>query len=329
LEDIMRAIVREAYGGPEQLKVVDVPLPEPGEGDVRIKVKAFGINRAETYMRRGAWGEVNAISGIECVGEIDVDPSGTFARGQRVTAIMGGLGRTRPGSYGEYTCAPLSNVFALDTALPWAELAAIPESFATAWWCLFKTLNVESGHVLLVRGAASALGRAAITLAAGAGATVVATTRSERKADGLRQLGASDVLIENGALEESARRAYPDGFDRVLELLGNNVLRESLRLVKPGGEICLAGFLAGLDPIETFNPMLDLPSNVKLSFFGSFMLGAAGYSAQSIPMQRIVDGVADGRYKAKPAKVFSFEAIADAHRMVESNEADGKLVVAL
>ena len=97
----MRAIVREAYGGPENLTLREVPLPEPGAGEVRIRIKAFGINRAETYMRRGAWGDVAAISGIECVGEIDADPSGTFARGQKVAAIMGGLGRTRPGSYGK------------------------------------------------------------------------------------------------------------------------------------------------------------------------------------------------------------------------------------
>ena len=325
----MRAIVRESYGGPDQLTIREIPLPEPGDGDVRIRVKAFGINRAETYMRRGVWGDVNAISGIECVGEIDADPSGTLAPGQKVAAIMGGLGRTRPGSYGEYTCAPRSNVFALNTRLSWAELAAIPESFGTAWWCLFKTLGVRDGHSLLVRGAASALGRAAIALASGAGATVVATTRSARKADGLRKLGAADVLLEGAALEETVRRDYPDRFDRVLDLVGNKVLRESLKLVKPGGELCLAGFLAGLDPIADFNPMLDLPSDVKLSFFGSFMLGSAEYPARAIPMQEIVDGVAGGRYSAKPARVLAFEKIADAHRLVESNEVDGKVVMTL
>jgi NADPH2:quinone reductase len=325
----MRAIIRKSYGGPDQLTIREIPLPEPGDGDVRIKIKAFGINRAETYMRRGAWGDVNPISGIECVGQIDADPAGTFAPGQTVAAIMGGLGRTRPGSYSEYTCAPRSNVFALNTRLSWAELAAIPESFGTAWWCLHKTLGVGDGHTLLVRGAASTLGRAAIALASGAGATVVATTRSARKADGLRELGAADVLLEGATFEETAPRDYPDRFDRVLDLLGNTVLRESLRLVKPRGELCLAGFLAGLDPIADFNPMLDLPSDVKLSFFGSFMLGGTEYPALAIPMQEIVDGVAVGRYHAKPARVLAFEEIADAHRLVESNEVDGKVVMTL
>ena len=107
----MRAIVRDSYGGPEHLVVREVPIPEPSNGDIRIRVKAFGVNRAETYMRRGTWGDVAAISGIECVGVVDADPSGQFSTGHTVAAIMGGLGRTRPGSYAEFTCAPATNVF--------------------------------------------------------------------------------------------------------------------------------------------------------------------------------------------------------------------------
>jgi NADPH:quinone reductase len=323
----MRAIIRAGYGGPEQLAIRDVEIPIPGPDDVRIRVKAFGINRAETYMRRGAWGDVDAISGIECVGEVDLDPSGHFKKGQRVAAIMGGMGRTRPGSYAEYTCAPRSNVFALETDLSWTDLAAIPESFATAWWALFRNLDLKSGQTLLIRGAASALGRAAIGLAAEAGALVVATTRSAEKADGLRALGAAEVFIEGADFSARVLAAYPQRFDRVLELLGNKVVRESLSLVRPGGALCLAGFLAGLDPVEGFNPMFDLPSDVKFSFFGSFVLGAEGYPTQTIPMQSIVDGVKRGSFRAKPAKVLPFDAIGEAHRLVEANRVEGKLVI--
>ena len=325
----MRAIVREAYGGPEQLTIRETAIPTPGENDVRIRVRAFGINRAETYMRRGAWGDVDAISGIECVGEIDFDPSGQFKKGQRVAAIMGGMGRTRPGSYAEYTCAPRSNVFALETELSWTDLAAIPESFATAWWALFRNLKLERGQTILIRGAASALGRAAIGLAANAGAVVVATTRSADKVAGLRALGASGVLIEGAGFGSRAAAAYPGKFDRVLELLGNKVVRESLQLIKPGGGLCLAGFLAGMEPVDSFNPIFDLPSDVTFSFFGSFTLGTEGYAAHEIPMQAIVEGVARGAYAASPARVLPFNAIAEAHRLMESNEVEGKLVVEL
>lgn len=323
----MRAIVRESYGGTEQLRVRHVEKPNPEQNEVRIRVRAFGINRAETYMRRGAWGDVDPISGIECVGEVDLDPSGKLEKGQRVAAIMGGMGRSRPGSYAEYTCVPHSNVFALNTDLAWTDLAAIPESFATAWWCLFKTLGLVRGQNLLIRGAASALGRAAIALASGAGATVAATTRTTEKAAGLRALGAADVIVEGPDFGDRVLAANPGKFDHVLELLGNRVVRESLQLVKPGGALCLAGFLAGMDPVEEFNPIVDLPSDVKFSFFGSFVLGAEGYPTQAIPMQSIVDGVASGAYVAKPAMVLPFDAIGEAHRLMEANEVEGKLVV--
>jgi len=324
----MRAIVREAFGGPEQLKITEVPVPEPGPDDVRINVKAFGINRAETYMRRGTWGDVDRISGIECVGVVDQDPSGQFQPGQTVAAMMGGLGRTRPGSYAEITCAPASNVFALDTDLSWADLAAIPESFGTAWWCLFENLKLEFGHVLLVRGATSALGRAAVSIAADAGAVVIATTRHrDANAAALETLGAGEVLEERDDLSDAIRATRPNGIDRVLDLVGNRTFRDSVRALAPRGRFCQAGFLGGAEPIKDFNPIFDLPSDVHVSFFGSFMLGTDGYPTCRIPMQTIVDRVSTGRYVAKPARVFSFEHVPDAHRVMESNAANGKLVV--
>src|SRR5882724_8883947 len=109
----MRAMVIQAFGGPEQLVLRELPDPTPGAGEVLVRVRAFGINRAETYFRRGVWGDVVRVSGIECVGEVDFDPSGVWRPGQKVAAIMGGLGRTRNGSYAEYTCVPSTNIFSL------------------------------------------------------------------------------------------------------------------------------------------------------------------------------------------------------------------------
>jgi NADPH:quinone reductase-like Zn-dependent oxidoreductase len=318
----------EEYGGPEKLINKDLPMPEPGDEEVRVKVKAFGINRAETYMRRGAWGDVARVSGIECVGEVDFDPSGTLRAGQKVAAIMGGLGRTRNGSYAEYTCVPSTNIFSLQTTLPWDELAAIPESYATAWTCLFENLRFAMWHVLVVRGGTSALGQAALNIAAGTGATILASTRSEVKGTLLKSLGASVVLTEDVALSEAVRKLYPKGVDSVLDLVGNAVLRDSLRMLKKGGRVCQAGFLGGSQPLE-FNPIFDMPSGADLNFFGSFVLGTADYPLSNIPMQRIVDSAAEGIYRAKPVKVFPFEQLPDAHRLMESNQANGKIVVVM
>src|ERR1700694_1785286 len=106
----MRAIVIRQYGGPEELAIQERPLPEPRSGHVVIQVKAFGLNHAEIYFRKGVWGDVAEISGIECVGLVRADPDGQFAAGQKVAAIVGGMGRSINGSYAEYTRVPATNV---------------------------------------------------------------------------------------------------------------------------------------------------------------------------------------------------------------------------
>ena len=325
----MKAMVIESFGGPEKLVLRELPVPQPAAGEIRIRVKAFGVNRAETYMRAGNWPEISEVSGIECVGVVDLDPSGTLRPGQTVAAVMGGLGRTRHGTYAQFTCASLNNVFQLDTKLSWPELAAIPESYATAWSCLFGNLSLTKGQVLLVRGATSALGQAAVNIGREAGATVVATTRSEDKIARLKALGARHVLMDNGRLQQPVRQLYERGVDRVLDLVGNTVLEDSLRLPGKGGRVCQAGFLGGGGPVESFNPFMDLPTGVSLSFFGSFVLGTEDFPLTDIPMQHIVEQVQNGKYDAKPARVFPFGQLPAAHRLMESNQANGKIVVAV
>jgi NADPH:quinone reductase-like Zn-dependent oxidoreductase len=314
------------YGGPEQLILKDIPTPIPQDGEVLIRVRAFGINRAETYMRRGEWPEIAPVSGIECVGEVEQDPSHRLARGQKVAAIMGGMGRTRNGSYAEFVAVPASNVVPIKTDLDWADVAAIPESYATAWSCLVGNLRLGAGAVLLVRAGTSALGQAALNIATHAGVTVLATTRRESNRALLTALGAAQVLIETGQLGEAVRTDYPDGIDGVLDLVGNATLLDSLTMVRRGGRVCLAGFLGGGEPLA-FNPLLQMPSGVDLSFFGSFMLGTPAFPVTEIPLQEIVDRVARGAYQAKPAKVFPFEQLPEAHRLMEANGAGGKIVV--
>ena len=106
----MKAIVITAYGGPEVLALTELPDPVPAAGEVLIRVRAFGLNHAETYMRSGAWGEVAQVPGIECAGTVEADPGGRLAAGTPVVAILGGMGRTRNGSYAELVTVPASNV---------------------------------------------------------------------------------------------------------------------------------------------------------------------------------------------------------------------------
>jgi NADPH2:quinone reductase len=325
----MRTIVRQQYGGPEALVIQEASVPQPRSGHAVIQVKAFGLNHAETYMRKGEWGEVAKISGIECAGLVEIDSEGRFAEGQKVLALMGGMGRTIDGSYAEYTCVPLTNVVPIQSQLSWEKLAAIPESYATAWSCLCGNLALAAGQTILIRGATSALGQAALNIAAHAGAGVIATTRNRDRISILEELGAQQVELEGPDLSRRVRRLHPEGIDAVLELVGNSTILDSLTTVRRGGRVCLAGFLGGLAPIESFNPPLQMPSGIHLSFFGSFMFGTPEFPLSDVPLQTIVDRVASGAYKSQPGRVFRFDEIREAHRVIESNQANGKLVVQL
>ena len=192
----MRAIVIEKFGGPEGLVIKEIPDPAPEPGHVVIQVKAFGVNHAEMHMRKGEWAEAAEVSGIECVGLVKSCPGGEFAVGTKVAALMGGLGRTINGSYAEYTRPPATNVARIESDLPWEDLAAIPESYATAWTCLFRNLELVDGQTLVIRGAMSSFGQAALNMAVNAGANVIATARNQDRFQKLKAMGARRVEIE-------------------------------------------------------------------------------------------------------------------------------------
>jgi len=325
----MRAIVIKKYGDPDVLSIEERPDPKPQSGHVLIEVKAFGVNHAETHMREGKWPEATEISGIECAGLVKADPDGRLAPGQKVVAFMGGMGRSINGSYAELTSVPASNVLPVKTELAWDALAAIPESYATAWAALYGNLDLKAGQTIVIRGATSALGQAAVNIAAHAGARVIASTRNPKRAETLEMLGAKEVVLEGPDLPMRVRDLHPQGVDAVFELVGNSTVVDSLKMVRRHGRLCLAGFLGGLGPIEKFMPVMQMPSGVHFSFFGSFMFGLPSFPTSEIRMQTIVERVEAGTYKAKPARVFRFEEIREAHRLMESSAANGKIVVCL
>jgi len=243
---------------------------------------------------------------------------------------MGGLGRTINGSYAEYTNAPISNVVSFDSKeppLPWDQLAAIPETYATVWTCLFRNLELQKGQKLLIRGATSALGKAAINLAVNYGAKVAATTRNPDRHQELLDLGVEKIEKEGPNLPQRLDLQEENKFDAILELVGNSTLLESLTLVHRNGRVCLAGFLGGLAPIADFNPLLQMASGIHFSFFGSFVFGSPGFPLSDVPLHDIVQLVAGGKIQAKPSKVFQFDQISEAHRTMDAGQANGKMVV--
>ena len=322
----MKAAVVEQPGGPEVLQIKELSVPGPRPGWVLIKVKAFGLNRSEMFTRQGHSPSVRfpRVLGIECVGVV-ADGGGTgLAPGQTVAAVMGEMGRAYDGGYAEYTLIPASQVMPLTTDLPWATLAALPETFLTAWGSLVEALDVQAGQQLLIRGGTSALGMAAISLAKDMGLYVAATTRDRAKAPALLANGADDVIIDTGRLAQAARARIPYGFDCTLDLIGTVTLLDSLGTVRPQGIVCMSGLLGNAWTLHEFEPLAQMPSTVRLTIYDSETLTAANGTAA---LQRIVDGVAAGRYQPNLHKVFHLDEIAAAHRYMEENRGTGKLVV--
>jgi NADPH:quinone reductase-like Zn-dependent oxidoreductase len=322
----MKAIVITRYGEPEVLEERRLPIPVVTNDTVVVRVRAFGLNHAEAYFRRGVWGDVAKVTGIECVGEVH-DPGATKLQpGQRVFALMGGMGRTIDGSYAEYVRAPASNVVPFESQSAFTMLAAVPESYATAWVLLRHNLEAKSGQVIVVRGGTSALGQAIVNVARDLEIRVLATTRSRERAAILEAIGA-EPLIDGATLTTDVRKRIPAGVDGVIDLVGTSTLIDSFNMVRYRGHVAMAGFLGGGDPL-TVDPLMQMPGGMHFSFFASaFTFGGPDLPLSQIPFADFVARSDRGVYRSAPAHVFGFHEIVEAHRLMESGKARGKIVV--
>ena len=320
----MRAWVIHEPGGPDRFRLETRAVAVPRAGHVLIAIRGFGLNRSEWFTRRGDSPGVSfpRVLGIECVGEV-VDAGGTdVAPGQRVCAMMGGMGRSFDGSYAEFTSVPRSSVFPIDTALPWADFAALPEMLQTVHGSLHTALRIRGTETLLVRGGTSSIGFAAIALARAERVAVTATTRAADREALLREAGADHVIIDDGDIAERARVISGGGFDGVLELVGTTTLADSLRCARPGGVVCMTGILGGAWEWPAFRPMEDLPTAVRLTSYS----GNADDITQA-ELARYVQLVESGALTVRRGPVFPFGELPDAHRLMDRDGAAGKIVV--
>lgn len=311
-------------GGPTALVLEELQRPEPSVDEVLIEVRAFGLNRSEWFTRIGESPNVRLprVLGIECVGTVVSAPGGKFTPGQRVCAMMGGMGREFDGSYAQYTCVPVPSVFAIENDLPWEIFGALPEMLQTCHGSLHTGLGAESGDTLLIRGGTSSIGLSTLAMAKLAGLRVISTSRSDAKAAVLREAGADDVLLDDGALAPQVKHAYPDGVDRVLELIGTSTLLDSLRCARPGGVVCMTGILGGEWELSSFRPMGHIPTGVRLT---SYSGGANDISRDEL--QRYISMVEAGTLKVRRGPVWSFDQLQEAHQAMDQNRANGKMVV--
>ena len=322
----MKAAVTTRAGSPGVIEIREVAAPAVKSGWVLIKVKAFGLNRSELFTRRGESPGVTfpRIQGIECVGVVEEDPSNTYEKGQQVAAIMGGMGRFFDGGYAEFTLAPMEIVFPFESRLSWDVLGAIPEMFQTVSGSLNQALEIAEGETLLIRGGTSSIGMLSCQLAKSRGLTVLSTTRNSDKKQALTDNGVDHVIIDNGTVKDQVRAIYPEGVNKVLELIGTRTLKDSLKCIASKGIVCMTGILGNEWTMKDFTPMGDIPSLGRLTVY----MGESKNLSKEL-LQDFIDEVENGNIKLNIDKVFRLGEVAKAHQYMEDNRAKGKVVVEL
>ena len=314
----MKTVKIYQAGGPEQLIYQDVPTPDIKEGWSLVKIKGCGINHSEIFTREGKSPSVRfpRILGIECVGEVTQSSTPALAVGQKVVSIMGEMGRAFDGSYAEYVLLPNEQIYPVHTDLDWTTLAAIPETYYTAFGSL-QQLRIAPQDRVLVRGAGSGVGIAFARLLKTQFPHVVlhGSTRNPAKATRLQAVGFDEVITEaDGKIQTD------QSYDKILELVGPATLRDSFSHIDEHGIVCNTGQLGNIWYVNDFDPIIELKNNSYLTAFYSGNVSQAKLDA-------MFDYIRQFNVKILIERVFTLEQVPEAHRFLQSTDGFGKVVV--
>jgi putative PIG3 family NAD(P)H quinone oxidoreductase len=328
---MMRSVVITQAGGPEYLAIREAKKPEPGPGEVLVRVHATALNRADILQREGRYPPPPGapdIPGLEFAGEVADAGSGAtrWPVGARVFGIVGG------GAHAEYLVVNQDAVAAIPDHMGWTDAAAVPEAFITAHDAMIVQAELAAGETVLIHAVASGVGLAAVQLARAWGAIPFGTSRTAEKLLAARELGMEDGIAIDRDFEPLAAKVegwtMGRGIDVTIDLVGGPYLAASARVAALRGRIMIIGSLAG----ATGEFPLGIVLRKRLQLRGTVLRSrslAEKIDATARFEREVVPLLATGKVRPVLDSVFRLDQIAAAHRRMESNESVGKIVIAV
>jgi NADPH:quinone reductase-like Zn-dependent oxidoreductase len=327
----MARVVRfHRFGGPEVLQIDSLEVPPPGTGEVRINVKALGLNRAESMFRSGQYLEQATLPsklGYEAAGTVEsVGPNVEELKPGDAVSTVPAFSQGQYGVYGDVAVVPAAAVAKHPPSLSWADAAAIWMQYLTAYGAIVDIAKLSSGDFILIPAASSSVGIAAIQISNFVGATPIALTRKSDKRDALMQLGAAHVIAtdEQDLVAETSRITLGAGARVAFDPVGGPTVVKLAEALTARGILFQYG---ALSPEPTPLPLF-LMIGKSLTIRGYVLFEVTTDRARLERGKKFVfDGLASGRLKPVIARTFSLAEIVDAHRYLESNQQIGKIVV--
>lgn len=315
----MKAVKVFEKGDVDVLKVVDIEKSKLKEGWSLVRIKGFGINRSEIFTRKGYSDSVTfpRILGIECVGIIEeTSDVANLPNGSKVVSIMGEMGRDFDGSYAEYVILPNSQIYKVDTDMKWSDFACVPETYYTAYGS-FKNLKISEDDTVFVRGATSGVGIAFAKLlkAKYPNIKLCGSTRQFEKMERLKKYGYDKVI-----LDEHEKLKTDESFDKILDLVGPKVIKNTIEHLNEYGIICSTGLLGGSWYLQEFDPTKELKNNVYITTFYSG-------NVDEQKLNELFSYIKEYKISISPERIFKLDEIREAHAYLESSQSFGKVVV--